>query len=281
MQILTTIAGTRAASRLLRQNGPIAFVPTMGALHAGHLSLVAHARTLCPTVAASIFVNPLQFGPNEDFDRYPRTLARDAAMLEAAGVDLLFAPSVAELVPTSSATTVDPGPLASLLDGAARPGHFRGVATIVTKLFHILQPEIACFGQKDAVQLAILRQLVRDLCLPTQIVACPIIRDPDGLALSSRNAYLTPAERETALALPRALALVQNSLANGTRLAALALAPAHAILTADANLALEYLVAVHPETLLTVTEITPGTLVAVAARVGKTRLIDNFLARNQ
>jgi pantoate--beta-alanine ligase len=279
MKIVTTIPETRKELQGLRsRKGRIALVPTMGALHAGHLSLIARAKAEADCVVASIFVNPLQFGPAEDFDRYPRQLERDAELLASAGVDLLFAPAAAEITPPSATSFVDPGPLGDRLDGAHRPGHFRGVATIVAKLFHIVQPDIACFGQKDAVQVAVLCQMIRDLNFPVDLIACPIIRDPDGLALSSRNAYLTPGERETALALPHALSLVRERFAAGTRDTQSALAPARAFLAAQPNLALEYLEAVHPDTLLPVAEIAPGTLIAVAARVGATRLIDNFLA---
>jgi len=249
----------------------------MGALHAGHLSLVSRARQENEIVTASLFVNPTQFAPGEDFDRYPRQLAHDCALFESAGVDLVFAPSVDEMYPSDATTYIDVGDLGTRLDGASRPGHFLGVATVVAKLFHIIQPDRAYFGQKDAVQVAVLRRMVRDLNFPLDLIACPIVRDPDGLALSSRNAYLTPAERVHALALPRALEAVRQALASSTETST-ALQPALTLLAADPAVNLEYLEAVDPLTLLPVPTILPGTLIAIAAKIGKTRLIDNFLA---
>jgi pantoate--beta-alanine ligase len=229
MKILTTISEIRIAVRELRaRKGSIALVPTMGALHAGHLSLVTRARAEADAVVASLFVNPLQFGPAEDFDRYPRDLDRDRQLFADVGVDLLFAPTVEQMVPRGAMTYVEVGPLGERLDGAHRPGHFRGVATIVAKLFHIVQPDVACFGQKDAVQVAVLRRMVRDLNFPVELIACPIVRDPDGLALSSRNAYLSAAERQTALKLPQALALVRAAIGSGIHKTKAALAPARA-----------------------------------------------------
>lgn len=283
MQILQTIAETRQALTLQRttvngQRSTVALIPTMGALHAGHLSLVARAKKESGFITASLFVNPTQFAPGEDFDRYPRNLAADAQLFEAAGVDLLFAPSPEEMYPHGATTTIDVGPLGTRLDGAHRPGHFLGVATVVAKLFHIVQPQRAYFGQKDAVQIAVLRQMVRDLNFPLELIACPIIRDPDGLALSSRNAYLSPAERAAALVLPRTLTALRQAIDAGTTNAAALLALGRNILAAQPAAAVEYLEAVHPNTLLPVGTVTPGTLIAVAAKVGKTRLIDNFLA---
>jgi pantoate--beta-alanine ligase len=205
MQIITSISEMQAASRELRRGGTLALVPTMGALHAGHLSLIAAAKRDCTHVAASIFVNPLQFGPNEDFSRYPRTFEADCAALTAAGVDILFAPAAETLTPAGATTFIEVGGISDRLDGAHRPGHFRGVATIVAKLFHIVAPDRAYFGQKDAAQLAVLRAMIRDLNFSVEIVACPIVRETDGLALSSRNRYLTTEQRIRATILHRAL----------------------------------------------------------------------------
>ena len=280
MQICDTIAGMRQAIRDLRvleRNATLGLVPTMGALHAGHMSLVDRARSENTIVAASIFVNPLQFGPNEDLAKYPRTFADDCAQLERAGVALLFAPTPDEMYAQTATTTVDPGPVATRLDGVSRPGHFIGVATVVAKLFHIVQPDRAYFGQKDAAQLAVLRQMTRDLNFPLDLIACPIVRDDDGLALSSRNRYLTAEERAQALILPRTLELIAQRIAAGERNAATLLAAGEALLQQQPAAALDYLVLVDSDTLLPVAEATPGTLVAVAAKVGTTRLIDNFL----
>jgi pantoate--beta-alanine ligase len=282
MQICDTIAGLRQAIRDRRaqsSNSTLGLVPTMGALHAGHLSLMERARRENPLVAASIFVNPLQFGPNEDLAKYPRTFADDCAQLERAGVDLLFAPTPEEMYASAAATTVDPGAIATRLDGASRPGHFLGVATVVAKLFHIVQPEHAYFGQKDAAQLAVLRQMVRDLNFPVELIACPIVRDSDGLALSSRNRYLSPEERTQALLLSRTLDAVAERIAAGERNAGTLIAAGQALLRQHPEVALDYLALVDPDTLLPVSEAVPGTLVALAAKVGTTRLIDNFLAQ--
>jgi pantoate--beta-alanine ligase len=283
MQICNTIAGLRQAIREARathHSSTLGLVPTMGALHAGHLSLVDRARRENGVVAASIFVNPLQFGPNEDLAKYPRTFADDCAQLERAGVNLLFAPTPEEMYPHASATattTVDPGPIATRLDGASRPGHFLGVATVVAKLFHVVQPDRAYFGQKDAAQLAVLRQMTHDLNFPVELAACPIVRDPGGLALSSRNRYLSPEERLQALILPRTLERIAQRIAAGERSAAALLAAGRASLQQHPEVALDYLAVVDPDTLLPVPEAVPGTLVAIAAKVGTTRLIDNFL----
>jgi pantoate--beta-alanine ligase len=279
MQICDTIAGVRQAIRDLRalgSNSTLGVVPTMGALHAGHLSLVDRARRENPIVAASIFVNPLQFGPNEDLAKYPRTFADDCAQLERAGVDLLFAPTPDEMYAKSATTTVDPGPVATRLDGASRPGHFIGVATVVAKLFHIIQPDRAYFGQKDAAQLAVLRQMARDLNFPLELIACPIVRDEDGLALSSRNRYLTPEERAQALILPRTLDAIAQRIAAGERNAAALIAAGQTLLQHQPQAVLDYLVIVDPNSLLPVLEALPGSLVAIAAKVGTTRLIDNL-----
>src|SRR5271157_3116378 len=199
MRVCNTIEQMRAACRAARRGKRLGFVPTMGALHEGHLSLVRAARTSCDIVAASIFVNPTQFGPNEDLAKYPRSFERDRELLEKEGVELLFAPSVEEMYPEGAVTWVVVEELSGKLDGRSRPGHFRGVTTVVAKLFHIVEPDVAFFGQKDAAQLAIIRRMVRDLNVPVEIVGCPIVREADGLAMSSRNAYLNPEQRKQAL----------------------------------------------------------------------------------
>jgi pantoate--beta-alanine ligase len=282
MQICPTIAGMRQAIRATRAQSSgqfLGLVPTMGALHAGHLSLVERARRENPVVVASIFVNPLQFGPNEDLAKYPRTFAEDCAQLERAGVALLFAPPPEEMYPQgagAATTLVDPGPIANRLDGVSRPGHFVGVATVVAKLFHIVQPDRAYFGQKDAAQLAVLRQMVRDLDLPIDLIACPIVRDHDGLALSSRNRYLSAEEHSRSLVLKRTLDRIAACVAAGERRAEALIAAGQAVLQEPATV-LDYLAVVDPDTLLPRAEAVPGTLVAIAAKVGTTRLIDNLV----
>jgi pantoate--beta-alanine ligase len=282
MQVETTIPAVRKACGRARlavsSQGGLGLVPTMGALHEGHLSLVRKAKRECELVVATIFVNPLQFGAGEDLERYPRQMERDCALLEKAGVDVVFVPSVAEMYPRGAVTTVEVGGLSERLDGASRPGHFRGVATVVTKLLHIVRPDKAYFGQKDAVQVAVLRQMVRDLNFDVELVTGQTVRDPDGLALSSRNVYLSAAERREALALPRALEAMQEAIAEGKRERAAVLRAGTNVLKREPGVKVEYLEAVDWATLEGVETIGAGTLVAVAARVGTTRLIDNFLA---
>ena len=275
MQIQTTIPATRAALNTLRGPGrTVALVPTMGALHAGHRSLLRAARQQADVLTVSLFVNPTQFAPNEDLSRYPRTFEADRALLEAEGVDLLFAPTPEEMYPRGVETYVDVPHLGARLDGLFRPGHFRGVATVVTKLFHILTPDLAFFGQKDAAQLAVIRALVRDLNLPVQLIACPTVREPDGLALSSRNRFLTPDERQEALALSHALnAVRQRSREPNATVDSLTQTLHHAL----TGIQVEYAELVHPDTLEPALDLTLGTLVAVAAHLGQTRLIDNLL----
>jgi pantoate--beta-alanine ligase len=287
MLICHTPAEMQAACRRLHRPGAtlapsLGLVPTMGALHAGHLSLVSAARAECTHVAASIFVNPTQFAPGEDYAAYPRTFDDDCAQLEAAGVDLLFAPTAAEMYPPNNTTLIDPGPIATRLDGASRPGHFIGVATIVTRLFNIIAPDRAYFGQKDAAQIAVLRSITRDLNLPTQIVVCPIVREPDGLALSSRNRYLSSDQRTRALILHRALTAAAELAARNQ--AAARPTPAESLRTAmlevlstDPDLRLDYAVIVDPDTLLPLPDTTHPTLLAIAGWIGPTRLIDNLL----
>jgi pantoate--beta-alanine ligase len=253
----------------------------MGALHEGHLSLVRRARAECGAVAASIFVSPLQFGPNEDFAKYPRTFADDCAQLEAEGVDLLFAPSAAEMYPEGAVTKISVDGIGDRLDGASRPGHFTGVATVVAKLFHVVEPDRAYFGQKDAAQLAVLRQMVRDLNFGVEVVACPIVRDADGLALSSRNKYLSASDRIHALALHRALLAMEAKIAGGERSSKTLIEEGTEVLRSEAGVRVDYVVAVDAQTLLPVKQVEAGTLLAVAAWVGPTRLIDNFIVLPQ
>jgi pantoate--beta-alanine ligase len=287
MLICRTPAEMLAACRYLRNarrggSRLLGLIPTMGALHAGHLSLVAAARAECEIVAASIFVNPAQFAPGEDYDSYPRTFEEDCTKLEAAGVDLLFAPSAADIYPAGNTTSIDPGPIASRLDGASRPGHFRGVATIVVRLFHITGPDRAYFGQKDAAQVAVIRSITRDLNFATHIVVCPTLREPDGLAMSSRNVNLSPSERTRALILSRALNVARDlatrHLAAHRNTSTTALCAAMMeVFAADPALQLDYAAIVDPGTLLPVPDLSHGALVAVAAWFGETRLIDNLL----
>ena len=278
MKIAPTITEVRAW-RVSLGGATVGFTPTMGALHEGHLSLVRAARGANERVAASIFVNPTQFGPNEDFSKYPRTFEADCELLERAGVDVVFAPEPAEMYPRGFATGIDVGPVATRLDGASRPGHFTGVATVVAKLLNIVQPTRAYFGQKDAAQVAVLRQLVRDLSLPVELVVCPIVREPDGLALSSRNRYLSSAERTQALVLSRALLAAENLAEHGMGEAAPLLEVSRVVLDVEPGFRLDYLALVDPDTLEPVPSLQPEkpALLAVAGWVGVTRLIDNTL----
>lgn len=278
MRIVKSIAEMQSVCRELRKGGSVlGFVPTMGALHEGHLSLVRRARTECEIVVASIFVNPLQFAPGEDFAQYPRTFNEDCRWLEAEGVAFLFAPEAAEMYPPGAVTIVTVSGVGDRLDGASRPGHFTGVATVVAKLFHVVAPERAYFGQKDAAQLAVLRQMVRDLNFDVEMVGCAIVRDADGLALSSRNKYLSAMEREQAPALHRALLRMERMIAEGERQSAALVRGGMEALKVVAGVRVDYLAIVDANTLLPVTSVETGTLVAVAAYVGNTRLIDNFL----
>jgi pantoate--beta-alanine ligase len=277
MRICNTIEDMRAACRAARSGRQLGFVATMGALHEGHLSLVRAAKSSCDVVAASIFVNPTQFGPNEDLAKYPRNFDRDRDMLEKEGVELLFAPSVEEMYPAGAVTWVTVEGLSGKLDGRSRPGHFRGVTTVVAKLFHIVEPDAAFFGQKDAAQVAIIRRMVRDLNLPVEIVACPIVREPDGLAMSSRNAYLDTQQRQQALVLQRALLRVKKSWQSGQRSAGKLAAEGREEVASEKSVRLDYFEIVDPNNLDPVEKASPGALVAVAAFVGPTRLIDNFL----
>ncbi len=278
MKICSTIQETRAASRELRSNRKrLGLVPTMGALHEGHLSLVRAARSQCDAVAVSIFVNPTQFGPTEDLSKYPRQFDRDCQLLRNEGIDILFAPTVEEIYRKGSITWVSVEGLSEKLDGRSRSGHFRGVTTIVAKLFHIIEPDVAFFGQKDAAQLAIIRRMVKDLDFAVEIVGCPIMREADGLAMSSRNAYLNSDERIRALVLQRSLKRIEQEFKAGERAAARLISFAKEIFAGEPGVRLDYFEIVDPATLAPVESVSQETLIAVAAYVGSTRLIDNVV----
>lgn len=278
MEILRTVHELREWTRADRyETNTIGIVPTMGALHAGHASLIRAARDSCGCVVVSIFVNPTQFGPQEDYARYPRSFEADCALAKAEGAALVFAPSVEELYPPGAATFVEVEGLGNRLDGKSRPGHFRGVATVVSKLLIATEADLAFFGQKDAAQVAVLRRMVLDLRLPAKIVVCAIVREPDGLALSSRNSYLSAEERRQARALSRAIRHVESLVATGERCAGILISAAQEILTAEPRIRVDYVELVDWDTLLPVETATPGTLFAVAAWVGATRLIDNTI----
>ena len=278
MRIIRDIREMQTASRAARVQGlTIGFVPTMGALHDGHLSLVRRAATDASFVVVSIFVNPLQFGPAEDFGKYPRTLEADCARLEAAGVEIVFAPSSEQMYPAGATTVVYVEGLSEKLDGRSRPGHFRGVSTVVAKLFHIVQPDFAVFGQKDAAQVAVLRRMVRDLNMDVQLIVAPIVREADGLALSSRNAYLTGEQRRQALVLHRALMQVEAAARSGVILTGRLRSAALSVLASEPAAKLDYFEIIDPDTLEPIEDISHGALAAVAAEFGVTRLIDNTL----
>jgi pantoate--beta-alanine ligase len=278
MQVIETVEEMQSACRDLRRAGrSVGLVPTMGALHDGHISLVRASKLACEATAVSIFVNPTQFGPHEDLAKYPRTFEADCALLEKEDVDLLFAPSVAEMYPAGAATMVEVEGIGDRLDGTSRPGHFRGVATVCAKLFHIAAPAQAFFGQKDAAQLAVLRKMVRDLNFDLKIVGCPIVREPDGLAMSSRNRYLSAEERQQALVIGRALRAASDLVAAGETSSAKLLASMQAVMSEEPNAKVDYLAAVNPDTLESIEDVSRGGLIAVAAKFGATRLIDNIL----
>ena len=278
MEILRTIDEVRRACKeLKRGDRTLGLVPTMGALHEGHLSLVRAAKASCDAVAVTIFVNPTQFAPNEDFAAYPRTFEADCAMLEREGVDVLFAPLPEEMYPVGAETFVDVPGVGGRLDGSSRPGHFRGVATVVAKLFNIFRPERAFFGQKDAAQVAVLRTMVRDLNFDVDMVVCPTVRELDGLAMSSRNRYLSAEEREPALTLVRALRGVEHLMAEGERDASRLKDSLRDELRRADGVRLDYAEVVDTRSLEPVSEVGDGALVAVAAWVRKTRLIDNVV----
>lgn len=275
VQIFRDLASLSAALAPWRATGRIAMVPTMGALHAGHLALVREARRQAERAVVSIFVNPAQFGPNEDFAAYPRQEAADIALLEAEGVDALWAPDVATMYPAGFATRIHVSGVSEGLDGAARPGHFDGVATVVAKLFGQVRPDIACFGEKDYQQLAVLRRLVADLNLGVEIVAVPTARAADGLALSSRNAYLSDRQRAAALALPRALHTAALAMRAGTPVAE-ALAQGRATLAAAGFDPIDYVSLCDAATLAPIATLDRPARLLAAARLGRTRLIDNI-----
>lgn len=278
---MRTIASAAEITAISKEAGRsdkrVGLVPTMGALHEGHLSLVRAARSQSDLVVVSIFVNPTQFGPKEDFSKYPRTLEKDLALLEAEKVDFVFSPSVQDMYPPGSSTWVTVEGLSEKLDGRSRPGHFRGVTTVVAKLFSIVQPDLAVFGQKDAAQAAIIRRMVDDLDFDVRVLVCPIVREKDGLAMSSRNVYLNPEQRRQATVLYRALMRVQTLADQGESNAAKLAEAGKQVVAEEAQVRLDYFEIVNWETLDPVPDISDGALVAVAAYVGETRLIDNVV----
>jgi pantoate--beta-alanine ligase len=274
---LTTIPDLRSWTRTQRASGRrIGFVPTMGYLHEGHLALVDEARRRTDAALMSIFVNPLQFGPGEDLERYPRDLPRDRDLASGRGVDALFIPSLDVMYPKGSEVRVVPGPSADRWEGAARPGHFAGVLTVVAKLFHLVEPDLACFGRKDVQQLTLVRQLVRDLDWWIEVVGVPTVRESDGLALSSRNAYLRDEDRRQAVGLSRMLEVAHLAWQGGDRRAESIEQQMRDGLAAYPRLAVQYIAIAEPDTLAPVKTVDGATVVAVAARVGGTRLIDNI-----
>lgn len=274
--IITRIDDMQAAMAIVRRGGKtIGFVPTMGALHEGHLSLVDASAAECDYTVASVFVNPTQFGPGEDFEKYPRDIDADVALLKERGVDMVFAPEVDEMYPENSCTFVELDGIALPLEGKFRPGHFRGVATIVLKLFHAVAPDRAYFGQKDYQQTLVVKRMVTDLLVPVEIRVCPIVREPDGLAMSSRNAYLDKEARQHALVVPKCLLNVEAMIAAGERDVATILVAARAMFDKVPNAKIDYIALVDPDTLAPVEQIHGRTLAAIAAHLGSTRLIDN------
>jgi len=278
MQIIHTANELRAWSRTARMAGKtIGLVPTMGALHTGHASLIRAASERTQAVAVSVFVNPTQFGPNEDYARYPRTFDADCALAESLGADVVFAPPVEEMYPLGAETFVEVEQISDRMDGKSRPGHFRGVATVVAKLFIAAEPDFAFFGQKDAAQVSVLRRMIADLRMGLELVVCPIVREPDGLALSSRNVYLSAEQRKEALVLCRSLRAVEQIMATGERDAEKLAAAARAVFAGEPAVRVDYIALVDWSTLEPVEMASPGTLYAVAAWVGETRLIDNTI----
>jgi pantoate--beta-alanine ligase len=275
MQVIETIAEFRSARGRWAELG---LVPTMGYLHEGHLSLVRRAKQDCGAVAVSIFVNPTQFGPNEDFARYPRDLDRDLALLKGAQTDLVFTPAAREIYPAGHATSVQVGAVTDVLEGAVRPGHFAGVASVVCKLFNIVQPTRAYFGQKDAQQTVVIRKMVRDLDMPLEVVVCPTVREPDGLAMSSRNSYLSADERRAATVLHRALSSAEARSKAGERSAKVLREAMQHILSSEPAAAVEYVSVADRATLRELEKVSgQGALLSLAVRIGKTRLIDNIV----
>ncbi len=277
---ITTVAQLRDELRAMRRIGKrIGLVPTMGALHEGHLSLVRAARAECGCTVVSIYVNPSQFGPNEDFAKYPRTLEADLALLAGCGTDLAFAPGNEEVYRPGHAAWVEPGGIAEPLEGQFRPGHFRGVATVVLKLFNMVQPDAAYFGQKDYQQALVIRRMAADLDLPVAIRVCPTVREPDGLAISSRNRYLSPSARQRAVVLWKSLELAGRLVQQGQRSAEAIAARMRELIGTAADARIDYVALVDPETLQPVETITGRTLAALAVRIENTRLIDNCLLK--
>ena len=275
MQTVTTLSELSAARRALP--GTVGLVPTMGYLHAGHISLAQQAHAECANVVASIFVNPTQFSPNEDLAKYPRDLPRDLGLLESAGVDLVWTPTPEVMYPTGFQTWVEVDGLTKVLEGEVRPGHFRGVTTIVAKLFNAVRPDKAYFGQKDAQQAAVIRQMVKDLNFPIDIVVCPSVREPDGLAMSSRNIYLTPEERQAATVLFRALSAAKAAYESGERDAEKLRALVRMMVAAEPLARLQYVSCADYSTLEELKTVKSKALLSMAVYLGKTRLIDNFV----
>ncbi len=275
MRVVTTISDVRQERRV--GHGSWGLVPTMGYLHQGHLSLVKRARQENDHVAVSIFVNPTQFGPSEDLASYPRDLEHDLSVLDAAGVDLVWTPTVQELYPPRYQTYIEVEAVTKRLEGAARPTHFRGVATVVAKLFNVIQPDRAYFGQKDAQQVVVIRQMTRDLNFPVKVVVCPTLREPDGLAMSSRNVYLTPEQRRAAPALYRSLQAAEAAWRGGERNEDKLRVVITSILEQEPELAVEYINAADPDTLEEIDGPANRVLLSLAARIGRARLIDNLL----
>ena len=275
MMIVSSLAELRSARLLL--DGTVGFVPTMGYLHEGHISLARRAREECDHVAVSIFVNPTQFGPTEDLSKYPRNLESDLRLLEAAGVDLVWTPTTEIMYPPGFATWVEVEGLTKPLEGASRPGHFRGVTTVVSKLFNAVQPTKAYFGQKDAQQAAVIRKMARDLDFPIEIVVCPTVREADGLAMSSRNSYLSPEERKAATVLFRSLSAARSAYERGERNAESLRGIMSEVIASESLAKMQYVSVADYDTLEELETVTGKTLLSMAVFMGKTRLIDNFV----
>jgi pantoate--beta-alanine ligase len=275
MKLVTTLNELRSAR--LELPGPVGLVPTMGFLHEGHISLVQRARSECASVVVSIFVNPTQFGPSEDLEKYPRDLPRDLALLEAAGTDLVWMPTPEIMYPSGYQTWVEVAGLTKGLEGEARPGHFRGVTTIVAKLFNAVGPDRAYFGQKDAQQAAVVRRMARDLNFPLDVIVCPTVREADGLAMSSRNTYLNPEERQAATVLFRALSAAKTAHDSGERQAERLRRIMRDMINAEPLARLQYVSCADYDTLEELQQVTGKTLLSMAVYIGKTRLIDNFV----
>ncbi len=278
MQIITTISEMQSLADGFRKQGrTIGFVPTMGFLHAGHVSLMQRARQDCDVVVASIFVNPTQFGPNEDFDRYPRDEAGDRATCEAAGVDVLFMPAASAMYPDAPSVFVIVEGVSDILEGAVRPGHYRGVATVVSKLFHLVKPHKAFFGQKDYQQCAVIKRMVKGLDMDVDVVVLPTVRERDGLAMSSRNSYLSADERRTAAAIFRALSAAEQLAKTGTRQPEALKVKIQAVVREEKGIEIDYLEIADPESLAPLASAQDSMVLLIAVRIGRTRLIDNIL----